>query len=154
MREKGIHDIFQLFLTRINDNLNNSSYDLLSDIILNKSLYFKEVSNNHSWASPDTLKTNNLNRNTLFIYNYIRYKYSNTLNKDTYLKQFENLVKFFDVFMGFFSSFNLTEDCFFVLFDDFFNSYILSYKHSDADKSKEDMNAILDLIKEETSNIL
>jgi hypothetical protein len=55
--------------------------------------------------------------------------------------------------MGFFNSFNLTEDCFFVMFDDFFNSYVLSFKHSDAEKSKEDMEAIIDLIKEETSNI-
>jgi hypothetical protein len=154
MKEKGIHDLFQLIFNKINENLNNNNYDLLSDIVLNKSLYFKETSNSHVWASPDTLKTSNLNRNTLFIYNYIRHKYSNTHNKDSYLRQFENLVKFFDVFMGFFTSFNLTEDCFFIMFDDFFNSYVNSFKHSDAEKSKEDMEAILGLIKEETSNIL
>lgn len=69
------------------------------------------------------------------------------------MKQFENLVKFFDVFMGFFTSFNLTEDCFIILFDDFFHSYVQAVKHSDAEKAKEDMEAILDFIKEETSNM-
>ena len=125
MKEKGMIEIFQMFLNKINEYLTNSNGDSLSDLILNKSHYLKEIIPLSIWSSPDSLKASNLNRSTLFIYNYVRYKYSNIVKtKETYYRAFENLVKFFDVFIGFLNTFNLTEDCFFILFNDFFTSYV------------------------------
>jgi hypothetical protein len=52
------------------------------------------------------------------------------------------------------NTFNLHEDCFFVIFDDFFNLYVEARENTadkDHEKIKEDMINTLDLIKEDTS---
>ena len=64
MKEKGMNEIFQMLLFKINEYLTNSNEDSLSDIILNKTHYFKEIAPLSTWASPDTLKVSNLNSNS------------------------------------------------------------------------------------------
>jgi hypothetical protein len=56
------------------------------------------------------------------------------------------------------NTFNLHEDCFFIIFDDFFNLYVQARENTVDkemnEKIKEDMIATIDLIKEDTSKLL
>lgn len=65
------------------------------------------------------------------------------------------MVKFFDIFLGLFGSVNISEECIFTFFNDFFNIYVkarsLSLTAEIKEKIKEEMEGTIDLINEETS---
>jgi hypothetical protein len=160
LKERAIIDLFQTILNRINEHITNSNYQSLSDIILNKSQYLKNINENLDWISIENLKINNPQRLAIVIYNYLRMKFSKNTKtvKGNCKKAFDNLVIFCDILMDNLNSLNLHEDCLFTQFEDFFNFYVEARNNNTdkdtTEKIKEDMTATIDLIKEESSKCL
>jgi hypothetical protein len=141
----------------MNEQFNKANYESLSDLILNKSQYLKNVAGTVDWATPESLKVKDLQRPCLLLYNYLRFKYSANLKtvKDYAYKSFENLTTFIELLMDNLNAYNLHEDCFFVLFEDYFSFYVEARKTTtdkeQQDKLKDDLSGALGLIKEDTS---
>src|SRR4051812_35385413 len=76
LKDKATLEVFQTFLNKINEQINNSNYESLSDLILNKSQYLKNTADKLDWVNPENLKVNNPQRLALIIYNYLRFKFS------------------------------------------------------------------------------
>lgn len=158
-KDKNLHDIFHTYLDRLNKSLKESdSPDAVADLVLEKSKYIYEVTGVADWPGVETLKVNEFQRLTIFLYNYNKFRLSSNTNakiKDFSFKAFENLAKFLEVLVE--SNFGLSEEMLFCIFNDVFNFYVKARESSLSEenltKVQEDMVAIIEMIYEETSNL-
>jgi hypothetical protein len=171
-KEKNVFDIFHTFLNKLNKSFTSNSNGELSDLVLEKSVYIAETTNIYEWPNVESLKLSDLHRMTVMIYNYIKFKFhlihlitlshsqqtfttvNNTKNiKDSSFKSFENLVKLIEGMMD--ASF--TDELIYSIFNDFFLFYVRARDNNQSEenrnKSLEDMEAIIQMLLEETSNI-
>jgi hypothetical protein len=127
----------------------------LFDILTEKVLFLKEYTGITEWTLGETLKVQNLHRLALFIYNYQRFKMSSKGTKEVYLRGFENIAKFLDVYMEMINNVYIKENLLFNIFDDFFYFYKKAKETADDSQVIEtllqDMEATLSLVFEETS---
>jgi hypothetical protein len=171
-KEKNVFDIFHTFLSKLNKSFLSNSSAELTDLILEKSVYIVETTSIHEWPNVESLRLSDLHRMTVMIYNYLKYKFHlihyitlsqtqqtfatpiNTKNiKDSSFKSFENLVKLIEGMMD--TSF--TDELVYSIFCDFFLFYVkardTNQSEENRNKSLEDMEAIIQMLMEETSKI-
>lgn len=154
-KQRIILDIFHTFLLKLNKNLYANDPNENSDLMLQKAEYITSTTKTNNWPAPENLKVSDLHRLTLFMYNYLRSKYTlrTSVKKDGAYKAFENLVKFFEVYIE--SQSGLSEELVFGIFRDFFMFYQTARENSESPEAKEgvleDMGLIIDMLDEETS---
>jgi hypothetical protein len=172
-KDKNVFDIFHTFLNRLNKSFTSNSNAELSDLILEKSVYIVDTTGIHEWPNVESLKLSDLHRMTVLIYNYLKYKFhlihfikisqtqqtfitvSNSKNiKDSSFKSFENLVKLIEGMMDV----SFSDELIYSIFNDFFLFYVKARDSNQTEdnrnKSLEDMEAIIQMLLEETSKII
>jgi hypothetical protein len=164
-KEKQVFDIFHLFLDKLNNYMTKNENLNVSDLILDKSIYISNLTGISDWPSIESLKVTNLHRLSLSIYNYLRYRFilmnlsegqlsKNKHLKDTPLKAFETICKVVEDLVQD-CPIKLTQETIYFIFNDFFEFYLkgrsLSQSNDNRIRVQEDMIAVSDLIKEETS---
>ena len=125
VREKSIESIFHLLATKLTTALQNTEYNCLTDLILNKSSIIVSQTCKLEWPLIENLKLQNFDPLTIFIYNGLRYKYllRAKFNKDTLLKAFDNI---YLLIMKFVEKTNIpfSDEILMNLFEDYFEYYI------------------------------
>ena len=151
-KEKMIFDLAHLFLSNISQLLTNQNVEGLSDLILDKSQLFFELSNMSNWPATNNIKIQNLHRLAIFVYNHLKIKYTLELNdyknQDLLKKALESIANFFE---NIFENNNYTffsDDLLLFFFQDLFEFYNRNRK-----ANPEEADEFLSLIKE-TLNIL
>jgi hypothetical protein len=152
-KDKNVFDIFHTFLACLNKALISSSSAELADIVLEKSVYMAETTGIFEWPPVETLKLSDLNRNSILLYNYLKFKFSNNKNaKDSAFKAFENLNKLVDCIIDT----TYTHEMILNIFNDYFAFYTKAKETSTEEnktKCQEDIEAIIQMLLEETSKI-
>lgn len=108
------------------------------------------------WPNIENLKIASLHRLTIFLYNFLKYKYStNEKNlQENSFRAFENLAKCIEIYLEM-TSLEINEDSLITIFNEFYNSYTKARKHTTHhERVKEDMEAIIDMLNEETSKVI
>lgn len=121
-------------------------------------MFLNEYTGITEWVPGETLRVQNLHRLALFIYNYKRFKVTTKHTKEIYFRGFENIAKFFDVYMEMINNVYLKENLIMNIFDDLFY-FFKKAKESAEDEEhidiiKQDIEGTLSLIFEETSNLI
>jgi len=150
-------------MSNISQFLTNQQADNLSDLVLDKIQYFLEKSKISDWPPAESIKTQNLHRLSLFVYNNLKLKntietsgskcgsellHKNIMNSSTFLEGiFEN------------NNFSFFSDEYtFTLFQDWFNVYLkfLNLKEKGETTNEEvteTLRTTLNILDEEISNI-
>ena len=154
-KEKGVLEIQKIFLEKLSKNLEKSNTLEISDLIIDKSIKISEITNNYDWPSVETLKVPNIFRNTNYLYNYIRARL-NLLSgkgkkhfKDAELKGFESIINILNCLIE--DSINLENELIYLLFEDLFSFYSIMNSNEKHEKSKELIEELVSIYKEETN---
>lgn len=161
LKDKQIHDIFGLFLKNISKALEENKAFALGTIILNESQFFYESTQVKEFPHPESFKITKLHKLSYVFYNYMKNRFlilekNNKNYKEQLVKNFENISKLIESVVDNFSQIFISAELIYSIFDDYFNLYkqIIKADLSEEIKEKcnEDINGIMELIQEETSN--
>jgi hypothetical protein len=105
--------------------LQNTDYNSLTDLILNKSSVITEQTGKSEWPLIETLKVQNFDPLAIYIYNYLRFKHflRVKLNKEILPKAFDNL---YMLLMKFVEKLNtpFSDEVLWAFFNDLFELYV------------------------------
>lgn len=143
-----------MLATKVTTALQNTEYNCLTDLLLNKPSVIVEQTGKLEWPLIENLKLQNFDPLTIFIYNSIRYKYllRAKFNKDTLMKAFDNM---YLLIMKFVEKTNtpFSDEILMSLFNDFFVLYIkVKENFEDLSEVEEKLDNLNLEIQEVTSN--
>lgn len=121
--------------------------------------YMKEYTGVSEWVPGETLKVQNLHKLALELYSFQRCRLTNKTTKEIYGRGFKYSANFICKFIENINSTPVKENYMLKIFDDFF-FYYKKYKEIIIDEEEMvsnmqmDMEGTLDLVMEDTSNLL
>lgn len=151
LKEKTIESIFLLFVNKLTSSIQNTDYNSLTDLILNKSSVISEQTGKSEWPMIEILKVQNFDPLSIYIYNYLRYKNSLRvkLNKEILPKAFDNL---YMLLMKFVEKVNtpFSDEVLWTFFNDLFELYV---KIKDNTNELEEIEEKIDNMKLEIDEV-